>query len=561
VIEPFTLPFFQRGVVEVLLLAVLAGYLGTWIVLRGMAFFAHAAGSAAFPGLVLAEGLGFAAPLGALGAVLVAALLVAPAGRRSDSVTALVLAGAMALGVLLASDVFESSASVDRMLFGSLLSIDAADLALALAAGAAALAASAVAGPRWLAAGFTAADGFRWADALLVVLVALAVVATLAATGALLATALLVVPAATTRLLADRIGPWQRATVALAAGEGVLGLWLAYQLDVPPGAAVAVLAGAVFALAACATAPALRRRAAPALALALWAAALSGCAGEGGHSGRVRVVATTPQVADIVRQVGGSSVDVEQLLDPAVEPHDFEPRPRDVAAVADADLVFSSGLGLDEWLAELTGDSGSDVDPIELAGGLPVLRAGDPHWWHDPRNVAAAATAVEQALVASAPERERSAIAARAREYRAQALDLDAAIRECLARLAPDERALVTDHDAFTYFTLRYGLRHAGAVFPATSGFAQPSAGDLAELERTIEEQGVRAVFPESALEPRLARRLAEDTGVAVGRALRGDTLGDAGTPESTVLGTLAANAGAIAEGLSGGRERCEAPR
>lgn len=564
-LEPFTLPFFQRGVAEVLLLAVLAGYLGTWVVLRGMAFFAHAAGSAAFPGLVLADGLGFAAPLGALGAVLVVAVLVALAGPRSDSATALVLAGALALGIVLASDVFGSSASVERMLFGSLLSVDGRDLVLALAAAALALAGSATVGPRWLAAGFTAAGGRRGADALLVVLVALAVVAALAATGALLATALLVVPAATTRLVTNRVAPWQRATAAVAAGEGVLGLWLAYRLDVPPGAAVAVVAGVVFTLVAAATALVRRRRVVhvPALALVLaTATALIGCAGTDDGSGRVRVVATTPQVADIVRQVGGAAVDAEQLLDPAVAPHDYEPRPRDVAAIAHADLVFASGLGLDDWLTELVGDSGGEAEPVELADGLPVLRPGgggtDPHWWHDPRNVAAAATAVERRLLAAAPE-HRAAIAARARAYRAKARELDAAIRQCFARLGRGERALVTDHDAFIYLTARYGLRQVGAVFPAASGFAQPSAGDLAELERAVAEQHVRAVFPERALEPRLARRLAQDTGIGVGGALRGDTLGKAGTPEGTVLGTLAANADALVRGLSGGREHCEA--
>jgi ABC-type Mn2+/Zn2+ transport system permease subunit len=67
-LEPFELPFVQRGLIEVLILAVPAGLLGTWIVLRGLAFFSHAIGTASFPGLVLADGLGFAAPLGAFAA-------------------------------------------------------------------------------------------------------------------------------------------------------------------------------------------------------------------------------------------------------------------------------------------------------------------------------------------------------------------------------------------------------------------------------------------------------------------------------------------------------------
>ncbi|MBJ7244885.1 MAG: metal ABC transporter permease, partial [Solirubrobacteraceae bacterium] len=110
--DPFALPFFQRGIIEILLLASVSGLLGVWIVLRGLAFYAHAVGTAAVPGLILADGLGFSAIFGAFGAALVMAALIALLLRRrsvgGDSATALVLAGALALGVILASDVFGS---------------------------------------------------------------------------------------------------------------------------------------------------------------------------------------------------------------------------------------------------------------------------------------------------------------------------------------------------------------------------------------------------------------------------------------------------------------------
>ena len=259
-LEPFQLPFVQRALVELLLLAVLAGTLGCWIVLRGLAFPAHAAAAAAFPGLVLADGLGFAAPLGGFGAALLFALAVGrlAARRREghDTLTALVLVAALAAGIVLASDVFHSAASVESLLFGSLLAIGPGDVRLAVAAALIVLAATWLLGVRWLAAGFDPAAaralGVRspLPDTLLLVLVALGAVAVLSAVGALLATALLVVPAATTRLFSDRVVPWQLATVALAAAEGTFGVWLAVKLNAPPGATIAVIAGAVFALVA-----------------------------------------------------------------------------------------------------------------------------------------------------------------------------------------------------------------------------------------------------------------------------------------------------------------------
>jgi len=265
-LEPFQLPFVQRALLELLLLAVLAGTLGCWIVLRGLAFPAHGAAAAAFPGLVLADGLGFAAALGGFGAALLFALAVGR-GEGHDTRTALTLVAALAAGIVLASDIFHSAASVESLLFGSLLAIDPADVRLAAAAAVAALLASALLSTRWLATGFDpqAAQALgvrsRLPDTTLLALVAFAAVATLSAVGALLAAAILVVPAATTRLASDRIKRWQLTTTALAAAEGTIGIWLAVKLNAPPGATIAVVAGAAFALTALATAitPVLRR--------------------------------------------------------------------------------------------------------------------------------------------------------------------------------------------------------------------------------------------------------------------------------------------------------------
>ena len=256
--EPFALPFVQRGLLEVLALSVGAGLVGTWVVLRGLAFYSHAVGTAAFPGVVLAGGLGFAAPLGALASAVVFAggLERLSRGRRSgyDSLTALVLVGMMALGVILASDVFFSGSDVDTLLFGSLLLIGRDDVSFAAAASVVTFFASYLFGRVWLATGFDPAAarslGLRSAvpDAVLLLLIALVGVAALFAVGAILVTTLLVVPAATARLFTRRLLPWQIASIALVVAEGAPGLWLSVATNAPPGATIAMLAGGVFAL-------------------------------------------------------------------------------------------------------------------------------------------------------------------------------------------------------------------------------------------------------------------------------------------------------------------------
>jgi zinc/manganese transport system substrate-binding protein len=565
-LDPFTLPFVQRGIVEVAVLALAAGLIGTWIVLRGLAFFSHAVGTAAFPGLVLADGLGFSAHLGAAGT---AALVAAAVGwlarherERYDSLTALVLVAALALGVILASDVFHSGANVETLLFGSLLTIDGGDIAWAVGAGVVVLAATYAVGPRWTATGFdpsaARALGLRSSlpDTALLALVALVAVAALSAVGALLATALLVVPAATTRLVCDRLRTWQLATVGLAAVEGVLGLWLSVQLNAPPGPAIAVLSGGVFALVALARSIGVRRAAA--LAAAAGALALlAGCGDQTtGPSDGVRVIATTTQLGDIARAVGGDAARVTQILRANTDPHDYEPRPKDVQATADADVILVSGDGLDAWMSEVLEQGGADVTPLDLGRRSPVKRPDDPHWWQDPRNVEAVIPAIRDALAAARPQ-QRATFERNAAAYLARLRRLDDAIRACIARVAPAQRKLVTDHDAFGYFAARYGIHVIGAVLPSQTTQAQPSAGDVAQLSALIRRERVQAVFPESSLNPKLAEAIARQTGARSDLTLYGDTLGPPGSDGETYLGMERHNADAMVRGFTGGVRGC----
>lgn len=564
-LETFELPFVQRGLVEILILAVPAGLLGTWIVMRGLAFFSHAVGTASFPGLVLADGLGFSAPLGALGAALLfAGGTTALRGRRSgqDAVVALVLVGCLAAGVILASDVFESGSNVETLLFGSLLLVDGGDIALAAVVAGATVLASVLIGQHWLRGGFDpampagGAPNPRLFDAVLIALVALAAVAALTVVGALLVAALFVVPAITARLLTERLWSWQLLSVALVAAEGTAGLWLAVETNAPPGATIACVAGAVFVLVALGRA--LVRLPRPAAALAALALLGAGCGGSaGGEDGKITAVATTTQVGDFVREVGGEAVAVEQLLQPNSDPHDYEPRPSDVQALAEADVVYASGEGLDEWIEEVADDSGTEAEIVDLGAVAPTRLPDDPHWWHDPHNAQAAVREIASTLSALDPSR-KAELQRNAAAYVKELRVLDADIAICIATIPPADRKLVTDHDAFDYFANRYGIEVVGAVIPSQTTQAQPSAKDLSELAETIEAEGVKAIFPESSLSSEVAEAIADQTGVTAAYTLYGDTLGPADSDGSTYLQMQEANADAVVRGLTGGQRGCD---
>jgi len=565
VLEPFRYAFVQRGLVELALLSVCAGLVGSFVVLRGLSFFTHAAGTATFPGLVLADGIGFSAVLGAGAAALVFAFGVERASRRRrvgyDSLTALVLVGALAVGVILASDVFHSGSNVETLLFGSLLVIGTHELVYAAAAAVSALALAALLGRRWLALGFdadyAAAAGARspLPDAALLVLLALSATVSVSAVGSLLVTALFVVPAATVRLLTRRLPALQLGSVALVLVEGVVGIWLSVEWNVPPGAAIAVLSCAAFAVVA-AAATLQRRRVVVLGGLAVLVLLAAGCGGSGGAHG-IEVVATTTQIGDWARQVGGSTVDVHQILQPNSDPHDYEPRPADVQATAGAKIVLENGEELDHWMSKVVHEAGGSPAVVVLGDHVPVVRPGDPHWWHDPRNAIAAVGQIRDALV-GADSVHAGAYRRNASAYLSRLRTLDRGIEACMSKVPSSARKLVTDHDAFGYFAARYGVTVIGAVIPSQTTQAQPSARDTARLIALVEREHVRAIFPESSINPRLAQTIARETGATARYTLYGDTLGPEGSAGATYASMEAANADAMVRGFSGGRLQCK---
>ena len=298
------------------------------------------------------------------------------------------------------------------------------------------------------------------------------------------------------------------------------------------------------------------------------AALVAGCGSSGSSSapGAIDVVVTTTQLGDVVRAVGGDAVDVHQILKPNTDPHDYEPRPKDIQETAGAKLVVTSGDGLDAWMGEVVDNAGGDPTVLDAGAGRPVTLPGedagseasrfDPHWWHDPRNVAYAVTRIRDAL-AKADPKATAAIDAGAEAYLTKVKALDAGVATCLRAVPVAERKLVTDHDAFDYFAHRYAIDVVGAVIPSQTTQAQPSAGDLAKLTATIEREHVTAVFPESSVNPKLARAIARETGASVDHTLYGDTLGPAGSRGATYLGMEAANADAMVRGFTGGAQGC----
>jgi ABC-type Zn uptake system ZnuABC Zn-binding protein ZnuA len=291
-----------------------------------------------------------------------------------------------------------------------------------------------------------------------------------------------------------------------------------------------------------------------AVVLCMAALAVAGCDEDGGgDGGRLSVVATTTQVADLVRNVGGDRIDLTTLLSPKADPHDYEPVPSDARALARADVIFRSGGELDGWLDDVLDNAPDDARIVTLIDSVKQRRQDgdlDPHWWQDPRNGIRAVTAIERAL--GSPFRRRGA--AYARRLRA----LDGRIARCIATVPRQRRKIVTTHDALGYYARRYGIQVVGALIPSLSTQAQPSARDVERLVDQIKTERVETIFPESALNPKLERAVSREAGAKVGERLWADSLGPAGSDGATYVESLTSNTRKLVAGMTGGRRTCD---
>ncbi len=295
-----------------------------------------------------------------------------------------------------------------------------------------------------------------------------------------------------------------------------------------------------------------------------------GGAAEGENSGgKLAVVATTTQISDFARNVGGSAAEVHQILQPNTDPHEYEPRPEDIKATAGAGLVFENGDKLDAWMSKVVSESGGDPKVVDLGAAMPDTLPGeesgpeaskyDPHWWHDPRNAEAAVRGIRDAMIKADPKDKKN-YERNAEAYLVKLEKLDGGIRACMGKVPKSQRKLVTDHDAFNYFAKRYGIDVVGAVIPSQSTQGQPSAKETSALISLIKREDVKAVFPESSINPKLAKTIARQTSASSNYTLYGDTLGEKGSNGDTYLKMEAANATAMVKGFTGGDKTCSIP-
>jgi len=281
----------------------------------------------------------------------------------------------------------------------------------------------------------------------------------------------------------------------------------------------------------------------------------------------VRVVTTMSILADMIKNVGGERVAVENMIPIGAGPEDYQATPADSQKIADAQIVFFNGHELEEWIEPLFENAAAANQPrIELSAGFAAIEddsagekpaesadddhahaGGNPHFWLDPTNVTSYTMTIRDQLTTLDPA-GAATYAANAEAYLAELTQLDADLQAQAATIPAANRKLVTNHDAFPYFAQRYGFEVVGVILENPE--AELSAGDLATLISEVKAQKVKAIFGESQFNQKTAQLLADEAGIATIGVLYTDSLGENGSAGATYIEMMRYNMQTIVAGL-----------
>jgi zinc/manganese transport system substrate-binding protein len=303
------------------------------------------------------------------------------------------------------------------------------------------------------------------------------------------------------------------------------------------------------------------------LAVAIGLARPAGAAPDGRP---VRAVASFSILGDLVRAVGGVRVVVSTLVGPDSDAHGFSPTPADARKLAEADIVFVNGLGLEGWLDRLIRASGTRAPVVVASAGVTPIpaedehahgepeqdehphgdRAVDPHAWQNVANVRIYVANIRDGLAKVDPghaDAYRDAAAA----YLAELDALERAVRATIDGIPPERRRIITTHDAFKYFAAAYGLHFVAPQGVSTDSEASPR--DVAAIIRQIRRDRIPAVFLENISDPRQMEQIARESGARIGGKVYSDALSGPDGPASTYLAMMHANLRAFAAALGPG--------
>ncbi|MEP7190714.1 MAG: metal ABC transporter substrate-binding protein [Roseiflexaceae bacterium] len=269
----------------------------------------------------------------------------------------------------------------------------------------------------------------------------------------------------------------------------------------------------------------------------------------------INVVTTMSILADMVKNVGGERVTAENIIPVGAVAETYQPTPQNAQVIAAATIVFYNGHGLEGWIDDFLKSAAKPSQPrINLSEDLSALdvgsddfKQGNPHFWMSAALGAKYVEKIRDGLI-QADAAGKDTYTKNAAGYIKQLLELNEALKQQAATIPPEQRKMVTNHDAFPYFAQEYGFTIVGNILGNPE--SEPSAGELATLIGAIKAQHVKAIFSESQFNPKLANTIADEAGVTIVSNLYTDTLGDSASGVTTYVDMLRYNMQEVVEAL-----------
>ena len=273
----------------------------------------------------------------------------------------------------------------------------------------------------------------------------------------------------------------------------------------------------------------------------------------------LNVLATTPMMGEFVSQVGGDNISLTVLMPPEANPHTYDPSPQDATTIAEADLIFFTGLKYEPapllkllessaCSPEVLAEVGESVFPVEFKEGGHDDHddhgeeghddeeeghdeheghghgAYDPHFWFDPNRVSYAAEYIEGKLIQYDPTNEES-YKSLTDTFTSELRGLVNEVIELIGMIPSGNRKLITTHESLGYLEAKFGLEVLATIIPSLDSSDEVSPSDLVEVIEVIEEEGVKVMFVESETPSVYAETLAQETGITLVTGLYVETL------------------------------------
>jgi ABC-type Zn uptake system ZnuABC Zn-binding protein ZnuA len=265
----------------------------------------------------------------------------------------------------------------------------------------------------------------------------------------------------------------------------------------------------------------------------------------------IKVVAVESFLADIAQNVAGDRFTVTSLIPINVEPHAYEPTPRDVAQISECNVLIINGGGIEQWVDPLLKNTGGEHLLIESSKGLPSRTQGeiDPHFWLDPSKVVTYVENIRDGFIQIDPQ-GKATYTTNASVYISKLKELDTWVKTQIDLIPAEKRMLVTNHESFGYFADRYGFKIIGTIIPSVSTEASPSAQQMAALIDQIRASKSTAIFLETGTNADLAKQIASETGAKIITDLYTHSLTNSDGPAPTYLQMIKSDVNTIVTAL-----------